>query len=100
MIGQLMKIAFYLFLISYTPIPIIFFLALLFISGKDILGPFQEIVVTYWNEMIVKFELYYLNELFNWITSIFIGSTTLMILLLSFLVIRKLKKLTNREILN
>lgn len=63
MIKAISKIVFYLFILSFTPIPLLLFLGYLFVY-KDgyYIDEIKSEVFSLWAEMIVRFDLYYLED--------------------------------------
>ena len=62
MIRGLLKIIIFFIVLSFTPLPIMFLIFALMLSGYDIGGAIGEELVLLWHEMIVLYDLQYLYE--------------------------------------
>ena len=62
MIRGLLKIIIVFIVLSFTPLPIMFLIFALMLSGYDIGGALGDEIISLWHEMIFLYDLQYLYE--------------------------------------
>lgn len=99
MIRGLLKIILFFIILSFTPLPIIFLVFALMLSGYDIGGAIGEEIVTLWHEMIVLYDLQYLYEWPQLFLQYFIGFVICLIgiVILKMLFSFKMSQVTSHQ---
>lgn len=92
------KSLFYLFLLSFTPIPLILFMGYLLVY-KDgaYAAEIKTEVLALWQEMIVRYELYYLEEL---LMQTGIALMVFLVIILHFSIMLKYRKRKKLQAIN